>query len=102
MESLLLIGVGCWRLLCPLAHHDGCPEVTRGYSLTTQSEIEALRDSQHEAVWTYVEDLKDQLEVLFPTRNRIFIAHCVEESGSHISFALLDNLLLYLRHRSVS
>ena len=91
----LLVDVGRWRLP---AHHDEYPRVSCGCSLTTQSEREVLSDRQSWAGWTHLENLEDHKEVLFPSGERIFIAHCVEKSGSHISFTLFDDLPLYFCH----
>ena len=101
MEGRLLIAVGRWRIPYPPARHDECPKVSRDYPLKTRPGTEALSNGRNGTGRTHVENLEDQIEVLFPTGNRIFIAHRVEESGGHIPFALLDNLLLYLRHLSV-
>ena len=42
---------------------------------------------------TYIEDMKNPEEVLLPTRDHIFTTLAVEESRTHVPFALLDSLL---------
>ena len=45
---------------------------------------------------THVEDVKDPIEVLPPSRNRVFIDLPREESGHPTSFTLVGHLPLYL------
>lgn len=45
--------------------------------------------------------MKDPIEVLLPSGDRILIVLRKEESRDHISFTLLDDLLLDLRHSPV-
>ena len=45
---------------------------------------------------TYVEDLKDPVEVLPPGRNRIFIALGVQDPRDNMTFIPIDDLLLDL------
>ena len=46
----------------------------------------------------YVEDLKDPIEVRPPGRDSILIVLCVEMPRNSVSFSLLDDPLLDLRH----
>jgi hypothetical protein len=50
---------------------------------------------------TYVEDLKDGMEVLPPGSNRIFIALRMQEPGGRVPFLMFDDLPLHLCHSSV-
>ena len=45
--------------------------------------------------------MEDPIEVLSPSRDHIFVVCCVEQSGDHVPFAPLDNLLLDLIHSSM-
>ena len=47
---------------------------------------------------TYVEDVKDPIEVQLPGSNNFFVALCVQESRERISSTLLDDLSLNLGH----
>lgn len=49
---------------------------------------------------TYIEDVKDPDEVMFPNGNLILVLR-VEKSGSHVRFTLLYYLPLNLGHSSV-
>ena len=45
---------------------------------------------------TYIEDVKDPIEVQLPGSDRLFVVLCVKESRDRISFTLLDDLPLNL------
>ena len=47
---------------------------------------------------TYVEDLKDSVEVPVPPRNRIFVRLRMEAPRKWVSFTPLGNILLDLGH----
>ena len=47
---------------------------------------------------THVEDMKDPDEVQPPRGDFLFVVLCVDVSGNHISFSLLDDIPLDLRH----
>ena len=47
---------------------------------------------------THGEDLKDPIEVLFPTGDCILVVLRVEDLRNRISFTLLDDLVLYPGH----
>ena len=49
---------------------------------------------------TYVEDVENSEKVLLPSRYLLFVALREDESDHRISFTLLDDLLLDLRHGS--
>ena len=55
---------------------------------------------QHRSNLTHVEDLKDPIEVLPPSGNRILVVLCMEESRDSISFTSLDDITLNLGHNS--
>ena len=46
---------------------------------------------------TYVEDVKDHLEILPPTDNPALVTLHLQESRGRISLAILDDPSLYLR-----
>ena len=50
---------------------------------------------------THIKDIKDPVEVQFPSGNRLFVILCVEKSRGYISPALFDDLPLDLCHGSV-
>lgn len=52
-----------------------------------------------ETNWTYVEDLKNPIEILFPSSNHILFVLRVEDSRDGVSFTPFDNLPLDPGHR---
>ena len=50
---------------------------------------------------TYVEDVKDPVEVLPPCRNRVLVALCAEGPRDRVSLALVDDLALDFSHSPV-
>jgi hypothetical protein len=46
----------------------------------------------------HVEDMKDPAEVQPPGRNRVFVAFCEEKTRNCVTFTLLDDLPLNVRH----
>ena len=67
--------------------------IDRQFRLGIQSQ-----QSPYDNDGTYVENLKDPVEVQPPCSNLVFIVLCVQMSRNHVSFALLDDLPLDLRH----
>ena len=49
---------------------------------------------------TYIEDLKDPIEVQFPSSNLLFVVLCMEKLRADIPPTLLDDPLLDFRHSS--
>jgi len=61
---------------------------------------EGCQEMSNRTDWTYVEDMKDPIEVPLPSRNLIFDSWDVEEASGCILFALYDDLPLNLCHSS--
>ena len=91
-------------LLVPPAHFGGYPRSSCGnpqpsylYRLPVRPERGPLSSrSPNRSNQTHVEDVKDPDEILPPSRNLVFIALRMDESGGCVPFPLLDNLPLDL------
>ena len=96
-RSRLPVGLPC---RCPrdLLSCGECPKASCGYSVTTPSGREALRNDQNRTDNTHIEDLKDSTEVLFPRGDGAFVFLGMEESREHFPFSVCGDPLLNLRH----
>ena len=63
-------------------------------------QVQSGRRGPHGNDETHVEDVKDPVEVRLPGDNLFLVVHCMEMLGNHISFALLDDLLIDHGHSS--
>jgi len=61
---------------------------------------EGCQEMSNRTDWTYVEDMKDPIEVPLPSRNLIFDVRRVKESRGRIPFTPYDDLPLDLCHGS--
>ena len=77
--------------------------VGNGYMCVDREFRLGMRDQWHSYGndGTYIEDMKEPVQIRFPPRDFFLVVLGVDESGDRISFALLDDLPPNRRHSSV-